>query len=947
MLGVKQRFIRLVNINLHITICSKFLVIHARKYIPQHTYMFLQVDHDALWSNESYGYRMDITFQTFMQSVTFLGLTISFLSIMIYIIRSTYNDLVNYRNNKLGKIEYHKQLRQKNKTSIHLDHTISVIRIFNRISAWFRENFSVDSGKWFVLMIIREFVEISLQSTALLLYNGTQVLSSPSDDHAEIRLAQNAEYVKIFTVFLCSNAIVSGILWIFYALKPSLCHGLLFQLLLYGSDALFDTFYALYPLIVVVAEDSTKYRFFGRLAALQTDSFAYWVTIVPMIFLLFKFWALSKKTINALRLDYANKYEQKLEKKRDDQNANDVHLQVIKPRLTLQNTNSWVTHQRNMNQQIINNLSTNYPQQQKTENIILVCRKLMVAIIGAIFVSYGAGLMFAVFRHFESAENYCHQLTMEQIKFLQFIDNDNSNTTDYIFSDDIQKLLDDDSELFLFEYCNHKVYPFNINGQNDACQCRNFRFSQLEFEWNSIELDEDFGVDMVQMGMNVFKKWYMLEKVEFDDIKAVYSPSNPPGFNFTSDMFNAKHLKAFRFGNTPINYFDDKMSNWQQLVFMELFRAGYVEFPSTFNQLKNIEAFGHTRNLGIETLPEALCSFKKLRWLDLAGGTIHTVPHCISELENLEFCDLIENPIKNIPLNLFNAKSLRSMKLYFSEFDEYDLMKYNNVSELNESTFVWKSDAWYSFQDSEICGSTNERILEFINDTECCQTFCGGNLFAFAQCGDAWQNGVCNVGCNTFDCHWDGGDCLQLCECIKDDDDYLLLGDGHCDLKCNTTNCNFDQYDCIDNENNDICNTTYHLGQHKCNPEWINDDWCDGNCQYNALCNYDGENYCDECIGKCWGAWDIISVPSNSITNDNHIDVEEFCMFYGFMLSYGVFEDGIYGNCTEAFLETDNNGDGQLSFHEMIIATHHLLEITKEKALQLNCSICTGIDNFY
>ena len=104
----------------------------------------------------------------------------------------------------------------------------------------------MDTGKWCLLMIFREIFEISLQTQALLIYNGTNIF-----DKNNVYLANEPRYIKVFAIFLFSNCTTCGILWLFYAFKPKLCYGLLFELILYCLDAIFDIFYAIFPFIIV------------------------------------------------------------------------------------------------------------------------------------------------------------------------------------------------------------------------------------------------------------------------------------------------------------------------------------------------------------------------------------------------------------------------------------------------------------------------------------------------------------------------------------------------------------------------------------------------------------------------------------------------------------------------------------------------------------------------
>ena len=83
-----------------------------------------------------------------------------------------------------------------------------------------------------------------------------------------------------------------------------------------------------------------------------------------------------------------------------------------------------------------------------------------------------------------------------------------------------------------------------------------------------------------------------------------------------------------------------------------------------------------------------------------------------------------------------------------------------------------------------------------------------------------WRDGVCTTSCNNTGCNYDGGDCIQLCECW---DKQELLENGICDQQC-ATYCDYDRFDCIeldDDEYFDECSRTFIQGLHQCDPLWI------------------------------------------------------------------------------------------------------------------------------
>ncbi|KAL8428060.1 hypothetical protein ACSSS7_007414 [Eimeria intestinalis] len=106
-------------------------------------------------------------------------------------------------------------------------------------------------------------------------------------------------------------------------------------------------------------------------------------------------------------------------------------------------------------------------------------------------------------------------------------------------------------------------------------------------------------------------------------------------------------------------------------------------------------------------------------------------------------------------------------------------------------------------------------------------------------------NGSCTPECNTPECLFDGGECLDMCnaKCAKS-----WLGDGDCDRDCDTDECGHDKGDCDSSTNvnlqavraaantNDVCDSACRLWM-------IGNSICDKQCN-NKACGFDGGD-CD------------------------------------------------------------------------------------------------------
>ena len=114
--------------------------------------------------------------------------------------------------------------------------------------------------------------------------------------------------------------------------------------------------------------------------------------------------------------------------------------------------------------------------------------------------------------------------------------------------------------------------PFALinHHDNDICQCRNFRFQRRprdlrEFGMTIDDIKEIFNEDLIAVFMNIFRKWYMLQRIfiAFSDNALDY---NLTTFNFSDDLFDATELEIFEFTHLTVEYINNSISNWQNLL---------------------------------------------------------------------------------------------------------------------------------------------------------------------------------------------------------------------------------------------------------------------------------------------------------------------------------------------------------------------------------------------
>ena len=142
---------------------------------------------------------------------------------------------------------------------------------------WYRLYFGEDTRNWFIILVIREIIEILFQVFAAFNYNGLNLF-----DKNEIVLAYQESDIKLFCFLLSMNCIIVGILWFGYIVAYKFCHGIFFKHVIFVLDTLFDTFYALFPIIVVTNQSGFDLQL--AVGSLQTKNMyvIYYVSCVAL-----------------------------------------------------------------------------------------------------------------------------------------------------------------------------------------------------------------------------------------------------------------------------------------------------------------------------------------------------------------------------------------------------------------------------------------------------------------------------------------------------------------------------------------------------------------------------------------------------------------------------------------------------------------------------------------
>eukprot|EP01084_Bolivina_argentea_P188642 324679_1 len=511
-----------------------------------------EVDSTHLWSNTSYSQKMIISPLSIVKCLCFSILSLLYVCVIIYYLWTLIKDINNIIN---GTYHKKKGKQKKSLANASICDSYLILKLTKNIFLWYKKTFQVDTGFWCLLVILREFMEIFIQSQALLLYNGT---SSLLINDSDVHLANEPKFIKLFAVFLSLNSITCGVLWLLYAFKHSFCHGILFELILSTTDSIYDIFYALFPLIVVLNDKNASVLV--ALGSLQTDSFlSFLATFIPMVLLLKKCWTLLKKSKQAMYNQFLSRLNTRSITNAIQMTSNSAII-TSKPVLIMSQV-SWITSTRKINIKLKVKDYIQHP----------IAKQVYMTLLSILFSLYGIIVLIMVNSHFDFAISYCNKAVVYRTNF------DVNSSSDPI----MQNVLNKHPELLFWKDCFYKVYPFDT-----VCDCRNFQKDVHLYWWQTPSYyKNNFNVSLDEIPLYVFKNWRMLEKFKWDFLNEIYATDNelidknPKPLNLTKDAFIATHLRIFHIEHQKVGYIDDAISNWKQLEYFTLTQSFYPILP--------------------------------------------------------------------------------------------------------------------------------------------------------------------------------------------------------------------------------------------------------------------------------------------------------------------------------------------------------------------------------
>eukprot|EP01083_Nonionella_stella_P117478 350179_1 len=645
----------------------------------------LDTNTDPLWYSNVY-VDQPVDQPVNMPLIGFGLLTLYCLYIMVYNIYSVITDCVHASRNELHKTSqlYQHFMENQNKTNTAI-HGESCLRRASRYSSALWSKYMGDhTTGWIVRGVISETMEILIQTQALFLYNGYNMWDRHND---EIYIANQSHFIVWFAVILAFNSVGSGVLWCSYALLTKYCHGLLFKLLLFCVDEFSDLFYTLFPFLMILFDDYNHDKQNMRVLLAQLNTHSTTVAFVSAFMPLVLLGSKSLFLIRSAQTELADRYYSHwklvydISTQKDDKQAsyqaqlagrhvNTAALQKNKEifdstgNLVL-TMNKTVTGRRNW-------------IQSKTKDTISRKKQCILVAIALVYMIYGVAMLSYVINHVHQAEQYCNLI--EESNY--FEDGElNINSTE--LSKQQHELLQSNPELFFWNKCLYKVYPFLGNGvkYRHACQCRVLVIDWSETMSTAYDRNTYFNLTQPIILSSMLKHWFQLEKFRTNQKELTSSLQGTP---ITKEMFIAKHMKAFEWTFAKIGCIAQGISEWKQLEYLKLQHASLpFGIPNDFDGLESMKYLSFEEN-GLPAFPDSICSLTSLEFLDIQlEANIKSIHPCISNLTQLKQLT-IENCIlmEEIPLPVFNLSNLVILSLFNNLISLQSLIQYNDKNDV-------------------------------------------------------------------------------------------------------------------------------------------------------------------------------------------------------------------------------------------------------------------------
>ena len=602
----------------------------------------------------------------------------------------------------------------------------------------------------------------------------------------------------------------------------------------------------------------------------------------------------------------------------------------------------------------------------------IIARQSALALLGSVYIVMGSLILVLFASFYPGAEEYCNNYYSKQMV------NDSSNTN---------------FEMIYYSSCSYQVYPLkhfvdsDIFAKNefytpDICDCR---YLHKDFSYDDY-INYNFNYDHISAVLTNFNAMTQLSLSITSKLQTLSANDRI--------AITAKHLKSLRnarvlvFDSIFFDKIDSKLRNLE-LFKMNNHKCSQLPFIS-FGKLTKIKNFDVGESLHLTNITNDICHWKEIRSFRITSTGFKLLPQCIADKwKQIKRIEIIATPnLVSIPKNVFKLPNLLMFIAVYSGI-KYDGFEFTNKDNIDRYDFSLRKLFLQQSEDNinAMCNNldkVNNETLYFLKKFGACDKVCDLRY----QCTPYdWRDGVCDTGCDTQECGYDGGDCNQLC--LNQTCNYNKWGNGVCDQECNNTQCDYDFGDCgivfgnsscfeskvkpskwyYGNDTNDYDNSNsnfnsnsnsnydynydnnYNQTYFDCPSDWLDDGWCDGNCYNNGDYHNDSciseKSDCYQCpdLRKCYYIYNVIITNVAAIEEPIElVTLDELCSVW----TYVSLASSKFNNCSQAFEAADINNNQYVGFYEAILLVNHdLFQLSHKKVYQIDCSTCLANSSIY
>ena len=374
--------------------------------------------------------------------------------------------------------------------------------------------------------------------------------------------------------------------------------------------------------------------------------------------------------------------------------------------------------------------------------IVENCRKFWTILLAMISIVYGMALIIQMTVHITDRINICDDYNINLL-------NPQYNNSNQIVFDPKY------AQLYVWELCAFKVYPIS---DDIPCQCRNL----IVTDENTVSLFEKLNnseYDITMVANAIFKKFYMLETLNFD---AILLDIGFITINLTSDAAVARNLRILQLFGVTLGSIDEDLGKfWPNLVFVKFRKVISQQSLDliSWKHMKHLKLFDTELTLLDIIDVDFLCELKYLREIGYVGGLDHNlgVPSCFKNLQQLQFLSVLF--ASSISADLLFAPKLEEIYFFRNTFNaskfENNLINYVEDKYGDIFDVEWLnglSGRRISLQASDMCSnylnnyesfvSEFELTAKLINFTQACQQPCDTDEDNLVCQQAWWHNGM-------------------------------------------------------------------------------------------------------------------------------------------------------------------------------------------------------------